>query len=69
MLLDYGMFFRPSPPLGIGAWLEKPYFTGCTERSRWWRSFRDNSVGAKVERSLRQSPHQVATIGAASINT
>ena len=48
-LLNLYMLFRPSPPPGTGAWLEKPELI---ERSVWFERFSnlsDNFVGAKVE--------------------
>lgn len=53
-LLNLYMLFRPSPPPGTGAWLEKPDEFERAFGSERACNFRDNFVGAKVERSLKR---------------
>ena len=53
-LLNLHMLFRPSPPPGTGAWLEKPDEFERAFGSERASNFRDNFVGAKVERSLKR---------------
>ena len=52
-LLNLYMLFRPSPPPGTGAWLEKPDEFERAFGSERASNLRDNFVGAQVEINLK----------------